>query len=86
MRTSPRTYRVWLYTRSGCPECDEARQWLTARSIPFTEELIPANPLGTSGSGETTPIGTPLLVVGDRAVYGFRPVAFELALRRAQSG
>lgn len=85
MPSSRKGHHVWLYTRSDCWFCMESRRWLMERGIPFTEELLPTNPFSLDMRARPMLFGTPLLVVGDRAVFGFKPDAFAAALLEAQA-
>jgi glutaredoxin-like YruB-family protein len=76
--------KIVLYSTSWCPHCREAREYLTARNIPFVELDVEAdeNALDTL----ITKYGTkrvPLIVIGDddAVVKGFTPESFEKALR-----
>ncbi len=70
-----------LYTQAGCAESAKVRAWLTDHGIPFTErdagaDLEAAAVLAASGI-----FATPLLVVGETTVLGFRPQALAALLR-----
>jgi glutaredoxin len=36
-------FPVTLYTASACAPCDQGRQWLKARGVPFTEKTVNSN-------------------------------------------
>jgi hypothetical protein len=84
MRNHETDDRIILFWRFGCLE-----SWLTQRrlrdyNIVFDHRLVPTNPLLPTAS-EGALINTPLLVIGDRAVYGYRPdVLSTLAQDREQ--
>lgn len=63
---------VTLFCEVGNVRCAEVRSWLMARGIDFVERrLTSAHEVGHGRAG--TPLfGTPLLVIGDRAIYGYR--------------
>ncbi len=69
-----------LYTQNGCSESCQARAWLTERCITFTErnatgDIDVAKALLTTGT-----FATPLLMIGNRTVLGFRPDTLATAL------
>ncbi len=35
---------IIMYTKSGCPWCDEARALLVAKNVPFDEREVRSNP------------------------------------------
>ncbi len=73
-----------LYTQPGCGESARVRAWLTERSIAFVErsvadDLAAAQALASSGI-----FATPLLVVGQTQVLGFRPERLAVVLGENQ--
>lgn len=64
-----------LYTQAGCSESAKVRSWLTDHSIPFTERDASADPEAAAALAATGTFATPLLVVGETTVLGFRPQA-----------
>lgn len=62
-----------LYTQAACDDCRRVQAWLTEHSAVFTERNVTG---GVEAAKALLAIGTfatPLLVVGDRTVLGFRP-------------
>lgn len=69
-----------LYTQTGCADSRKVRNWLTARGDAFVERNVTGN-LDTAKELYATGIfATPLLVVGDEKVLGFRPDKLAAAL------
>ena len=62
-----------LYTQAGCAESAKVRTWLAERRIPFTERDAGGDPEAARALSATGTFATPLLVVGDERVLGFRP-------------
>ena len=62
-----------LYTQAGCGESAKVRAWLTERGIAFAERDASADPAAARELSATGTFATPLLVVGERKVLGFRP-------------
>ena len=62
-----------LYTASSCPESPRVRAWLTEQDITFTERNVNADLAHAEALYATGIFATPLLVVGDQHVLGYRP-------------
>ena len=69
-----------LYTQAGCAESAKVRAWLVERGIAFTERDVSRDPEAARALAATGIFATPLLVVGEETVLGFRPEAFAAAL------
>jgi glutaredoxin-like protein NrdH len=77
----PETHaEAFLYTQAGCAESAQVRSWLTERGIPFVERNVNADPEAAAALAATGTFATPLLVVGEKKVLGFRPEALLSAL------
>ena len=74
-----------LYTQSDCgdgaAEGARVRTWLVERGVPFTERTVTGDLEAARALYSTGVFATPLLVVGDARVLGFRPRALATALR-----
>jgi glutaredoxin len=70
-----------LYTQAGCAESAQVRTWLTDHGIPFVERNASADPEAAAALAATGTFATPLVVVGEETVLGFRPAALAAALR-----
>ncbi|HOI17689.1 MAG TPA: glutaredoxin domain-containing protein [Geobacteraceae bacterium] len=80
---APSYPKIVLYSTSWCPHCREAREYLTARNIPFMELDVETDEEALDTL--ITKYGTkrvPLIVIGDddAVVEGFTPESFEKAL------
>ena len=62
-----------LYTQTGCAESARVRAWLADHGIAFVERDVTADPDAARALYATGTFATPLLVVGNRTVLGFRP-------------
>ncbi len=69
----PCTPPLTLYTQPGCHESAQVRAWLTERGIPFTERSVVDDLAAAQALAATGTFATPLLVVGESRVLGFRP-------------
>jgi glutaredoxin len=69
-----------LFTQAGCAESAKVRSWLTDHDIPFIERNTSADPEAAAALAATGTFATPLLVVGEKRVLGFRPEALLSAL------
>lgn len=67
-----------LYTQAGC--ADSERVWLTERGVAFVERDAGADLAAAQALLATGLFGTPLLVVGQNRVLGFRPRELAAAL------
>lgn len=64
-----------LYTQDGCAESVEVRTWLVEHGVSFTERDAGSDPDAARALAATGTFATPLLVIGDDRVLGFRPEA-----------
>ncbi len=68
-----------LYTQPGCADSAKVRAWLTEHGVAFTERSVTdqetADALAATGV-----FATPLVVVGETQVLGFRPERLQAAL------
>ncbi len=69
-----------LYTQTGCAESARVRAWLADRGIAFVERDAAADPDVARTLYATGTFATPLVVVGNRTVLGFRPDEIAAAL------
>jgi glutaredoxin len=74
----PRQGTALIYTRSGCPFCHQAKEYLTARGVAVEERDISADPVArrelaalyeTRLTGEKPLV--PVILLGSRIVVGF---------------
>ena len=64
-----------LYAQAGCAESAKARAWLVEHGVSFTERDAGSDPDAARALAATGTFATPLLVIGDDRVLGFRPEA-----------
>ena len=72
--------RVILYSQPGCPPCYAARQFLTARNIPFEYRDVQGNPEALRELVKLNSRSTPTIVVGEEVMIGFDPERLESLL------
>jgi glutaredoxin-like YruB-family protein len=73
--------RVILYSQPGCPPCFAAKQFLTARNIPFEYKDVKGNPEALRELVRLNSRSTPTIVVDDQVFIGFDPDRLEAALK-----
>ena len=69
-----------LFTQTGCADSRKVRDWLTQHGIAFVERNVTGDIDAAKALMATGTFGTPLLVVGDEQVIGFRPEKLVAAL------
>ncbi len=74
------TPRTMIYTHATCADSDKVRAWLSERGIAFTELDVTRDLNAAKALLATGIFATPLLVVGDEQVLGFRPAEITRAL------
>jgi glutaredoxin len=70
-----------LFTQAGCAESAKVRAWLTDHGIAFTERDAGRDPEAAEALVATGTFATPLVVVGEERVLGFRPEQLAATLR-----
>lgn len=73
--------QIILYTQNGCVESSQMRTWLEQQGIAFLERNVSDDPDAVQDLAATGIFATPLLVVGNQLVLGFRIGAIEAALQ-----
>jgi glutaredoxin-like YruB-family protein len=79
--------KIVLYSTAWCPHCKEAKEYFTARNIPFINKDVE---LDEKALDELTKKyksqGVPVIVLDDTKVLkGFNPDVFEKAVKEIQS-
>ncbi len=69
-----------LFTQAGCGDSRKVRDWLDAHQVAFTERNVTGDEAAARELLATGVFGTPLLVVGNTNVLGFRPAPLAAAL------
>ena len=70
-----------LYTQTGCGESMKVRAWLAGRGVVFSERNVSTDSSAAQALYRTGVFATPLLVVGEQRVLGYRPAALAQALQ-----
>jgi len=73
---------IILYTQNGCVESIKTRAWLEQHGIAFRERNVSDDPDAAQDLLATGIFATPLLVIGNQFVLGFRTHAIEATLRK----
>lgn len=73
--------RVILYSQPGCPPCSAAKQFLSARNIPFEYKDVQADPAALRELVRLNSRSTPTIVVGEEVMIGFDPERLESMLK-----
>jgi glutaredoxin len=68
-----------LYTQNGCAASKQARDWLVEHSVPFVERNVSGDAAIALELAATGIFATPLLVIGDVQIFGFKPDNYLLA-------
>ena len=74
---------VVLYSQVGCADSRRVRRLLRERGVAFVERNATHDADAAAALAQTGIFGTPLLVVADRTVFGYRPAAILRALEDA---
>jgi glutaredoxin len=69
-----------LYTQTGCADSAKVRAWLRERDVPMIERNVTSDLAAAQELAATGIFATPLLVVGQHRVLGFRPEQLTAAL------
>lgn len=64
---------VTVYTSTGCVYCARLKDWLNDRDIPFEEKNVSENPAHFEELHKLGIFTSPVALVGDTPVVGFRP-------------
>jgi glutaredoxin len=73
---------VRLYTTEKCEPCDEGRNFLSKRGVPFQETRLADNEEGKAQLKDFGG-GLPVLTIGEQTRKGFAPESWEAALNAA---
>ena len=60
-----------LFVQPACPFCDEARDFLSAHGIPWTERDVTKDPEAVAELRRLGTLATPVIILGGKAVVGF---------------
>jgi len=73
-----------LYTQLGCAESTQLRNWLVERGIAFDARDASGDIDAARALYATGTFATPLLVVGEGQVLGFRPLELARVCNRPE--
>lgn len=73
--------RVEIFTTTSCPYCKALRAYLDARGIAYVEHNINATLETREAFYASGAQGVPVVMIGERVIQGFNPVAIEAALK-----
>jgi glutaredoxin len=76
---------IVLFTQTGCADSRKVRDWLTAHGVTFVERNVTGDVTSAKDLLATGIFATPLLVVGDEQVLGFRPTTLAAVLAKGQA-
>lgn len=76
--------QVILFTQTGCADSGHVRDWLAARNIPVVERNVTDDPDAMADLAAQPFFATPLLIIGQQIILGYRPQAIEAALKPAR--
>jgi len=69
-----------LYTQTGCVDSRRVHDWLAQWGVTVIERNVTGDLAAVEALALTGTFATPLLVIGDRTVLGFRPALLANAL------
>ena len=72
--------RVEIFTTPSCPFCKALRVYLEARGIAYIEHNVNATQETRAAFYASGAQGVPVVMIGERVIEGFNPVAIESAL------
>ena len=75
------TPRVEIFTTPSCPYCKALRAYLDARGIAYIEHNVNATQETRAAFYASGAQGVPVVMIGERVIEGFNPVAIESALK-----
>ena len=73
--------RVEIFTPPSCPFCKALRVYLEARGIDYVEHNVNATEETRAAFYASGAPGVPVVMIGERVIHGFNPVAIEAALK-----
>jgi len=80
--------KVVLYSTSWCPHCKEAKEYFTAKNIPFINKDVELDDKAMEElTGKYKSQGVPVVVLGNdqKVIKGFSPALFEKAVKEVQT-
>ena len=74
LRQTTKRYPVTLYSSQDCAPCDNARQWLVQRGVPFQERLLLSEEDGKAFDRLNAGRSVPGLAIGKQQLRGLNPL------------
>lgn len=71
LRTAARPGDILMLSSTTCGYCTQAREWMTAQRVPFTECFIEQDPACAATFQRLGGQGTPTVLVRGQAITGF---------------
>jgi thioredoxin reductase (NADPH) len=65
--------QVIIYTSTGCSYCAQLKRWLDERGVVFAERNVTENPAYFEELHALGIFTSPVALIGDTPVVGFRP-------------
>lgn len=73
---------ITLYTKNDCPECDKAREFLTSRSLTFTEyNMDQDEEAAVKRKDIDNSRDVPFAIIERNQIYGFSEVVYNRAIK-----
>jgi glutaredoxin len=70
-RTAMGKYPVTLYSTKGCPGCDQARQALKQRGVPFSEYSVVTDADSAAFQARFGGMSLPVILIGSQSLKGY---------------
>ena len=77
---------VTIYRRPDCDFCDQARAWLEAHGVAFTERNLTQDAVASSELARMGVFDAPAIVVGGQVLLSFDPEALAAVLSQDVRG
>jgi arsenate reductase-like glutaredoxin family protein len=74
---------IVLYTQTGCADSARVRAWLREQGLAFSERNVSKDPRAMQELADRHVFATPLIVVGEQRVLGFKPKAIKALLQQS---
>lgn len=83
LRLPQQRFPVTLYTAADCPACDNGRQWLLQRGVPYRERTVQSEADALALVNLIGARTVPALTIGAQPVRGFAPEEWQAFLEAA---
>lgn len=82
-RQAASRFPVALYAGRRCAPCDQARDWLKTRGVPFTEYLVDTEADAAAMKARFGEAVLPMVTVGSQSLRGFNAVDLDATITNA---